>query len=199
MSASVDAAAGAAHDLDELILGGACLDLIQQNLCGTHAGSDGYIYGGAVDVDGCLADSCVMTTYLGKCDGLMLLAGQLEVYGTKRSFHYTAGDTEDYAGAGVVAHDVLIPVLVGQTVEHDTASLDHLCQLSGGDDCIHIRNAVHLKLLALTLELLSHTGHYGYYEDILRIDALLLSPVGLQDSTLHLMRRFAGGKVGQKI
>ena len=50
LAAAVDTSARSAHDLDEMIFGLACFDLFQQNLCGFHAGSDGYIHCGTVNV-----------------------------------------------------------------------------------------------------------------------------------------------------
>ena len=49
-----DTATGATHDLDEVVLGLALADLVQQDLGVLHAVGNGDIDDGAVDVDGCL-------------------------------------------------------------------------------------------------------------------------------------------------
>jgi len=79
LAAAVDAAAGAAHDLDELVLALARADLVQQHLGALHARGDGHVHDGAVDVDGRLADARVVAAHGGELDGLRFLAGQLEV------------------------------------------------------------------------------------------------------------------------
>ena len=199
LAAAVDASARASHDLDELIFALAFLDLIQKNLCALHAGCDRDVHGRSVDVDGGFADPCLVAADCGELDGIMLLAGELEVNSTKGSFHNAAGDAEDDACTGVIAHDVSIPVFVRKTVEEDTASADHAGKLSGGDDSIDIRDTVNLLLLTFLLKLLGGAGHDGDHEDILRIDIMLLCPPGLDDSALHLVRGLAGGQMRQKI
>ena len=140
-----------------------------------------------------------MASYLSEGDFFLLLAGELEIYRTKGSFHNAAGNAEDHAGTGVVAHDVLIPVFLGQTPEHDTASADHPRQLSGGKNCIHILETVHLLLFSFLLKLLRNAGHDGNHKDILGIHMILLCPPGLQDRALHLVRRLAAGQMGKQV
>ena len=199
LAAAVDTAARAAHDLDELILGLAGADLIEENAGGLHTGSDRDIDDGAVDVDGSFADTGIMAADFVEFDLLVFLADELEVDGTQGSFHNTAGHTEDYAGAGVITHDIRIPIFIGQAVVDDTGALDHAGEFAGGDDGIHIRNPIDLFLFAFFFELLGDAGHDGDDEDVLRIIALFLSPVGLDDGALHLMRGLAAGQMRQQI
>ncbi len=124
-------------------------------------------------------------------DRVMLFAGKFVINCTKSSFHNTAGDAEDDARSGVIAHDIRIPVFLRKSLEQHTASADHAGKLAGCDDSIHIRNAVDLLLLALFLILLGNAGHDGDNEDILRINAVLLRPPGLDDGALHLVRGLA--------
>ena len=140
-----------------------------------------------------------MAADCGKCDGVSFRSRQLIVDGSKRCFHNTAGHTEDNACAGVVAHDVLVPTFVGETLKDDAGTLDHSGQFSRGDDSIDIRKTIHLKLLALALVLLSGTRHDGDYENVLGCHVVDLGPVGFDDGSLHLVRGLAGGQVRQQI
>ena len=140
-----------------------------------------------------------MTTNSLDLDRLAFLTCELEVNSSESCFHNAACYTEDNSCACVIAHDILIPLLIRETVEHDTCTADHSCELTCCENCINIRNTVDLELLSFLLELLSNARHDGYNEDILRIDALLLCPVRLDYCALHLVRRLAGRKVIEKI
>ena len=198
LAAACDTAAGAAHDLDEVVLGAARTDLVQQDLGVLHAVGDGHVDGHTVQLDGSLTDA-LEATHLLELDGLVLLAGQDEVDGAQGSLHNAAGDAEDDAGAGVLAHQILVELLVRETLEEDTGTLDHAGQLPGGQNGIHIPQTIHIQLLTLGLVLLGGAGHDGDHEDVLGVDALLFGIVGLEDGTLHLVGRLAGGQVGQQV
>ena len=159
---------------------------------------NGHVDSHAVNVQRGLADALEAAHSL-EGDGLVLLAGEDKVDGTQRSFHNAAGDTEDDTCAGVVAHQILVKVLVGQTGEQNAGTLDHLGQLPGGQNSVHVLQTVYLKLVALFLVLLGGAGHDGYHENILGVDALAFGVVGLKYCTLHLVGRLAGGQVGQQV
>ena len=198
LSAAGDAAARAAHDLDELILALAGPDLVEQHSGVLHAVRYRYPYRRAIDVDARLADA-LETTDLFKLDQVMLFAGQCEVRRTQRSFHNAAGDAEDDARAGVIADDVIVELFLGQSLEVDTGALDQLRQLSGRQNSVDILDAVMLQLLSFLLELLCGTRHDGDDEHILRVDAVLLAVVALEDGAEHLVRRLAGGQMREQI
>ncbi len=199
LAAAVDTAAGAAHDLDELILGFAGTDLIQQDAGGFHTGGNSDIDNCTVDIDGGFADTGVMAADFVEFDLIVFLADELEVDSTQGSFHNTTGHAEDNAGTGVIAHDILIPIFIGEAVIDDTGALDHAGEFAGCDDGIDVGNIVDLFLFAFLFELLGDTGHDGNNEDVLRIITLFLGPVGFDDGTLHLMRGLAAGKMIQQI
>ena len=197
-TAAIDAAAGAAHYLDEVILALACADIIHENLCVLHAAGNGDINFHAAQSEAGFLDAFEAADSF-KLDGLMLLALKDKVSSTKSSFHNAAGDAEDNGSAGVFAHEILIEVHVGQQVEADTGSLNHVAQFANGENSVNILDAVMLELLALLFVLLGSAGHDRDNENILGIYALFLGIVALEDGTLHLVGRFAGGNVTKKV
>jgi len=198
LTAACYTTAGTTHDLDEVILALACANIIKQNLCILHTVCNSNVNSHTVDIDGSLTDSLKASDGL-KLNSLVLFAGKNKVYCTKSCLHNTAGNAEDNACAGVIAHKILIEVLIGETVKDYTCTLDHSCKLTGGKNRINVLKTVDLKLIALLLILLCGTRHNGNNKDILGINVILLSIIALDQSALHLMGALAAGKVGQKI
>ena len=79
LTTAVDTTARAAHDLDELILGLAFTDLVEENLSALHAGSDSNVNCCAVDIERSLSDACIVATNCLELDRLGFLACELEV------------------------------------------------------------------------------------------------------------------------
>ena len=198
LTATVDAAAGAAHDLDEGVLALAGADVVKENLGVLHAVSNSDADFHAAESEGSFLDAFEATNCL-ELDSLVLLALEDIVSGTESSFHNTAGYAEDNGCAGVLAQQILVELFIGKLAEEDTCALDEVAKLTGGENSVNVLDTVVLKLRSFLLELLCGTGHDGNYEDVLRIDAILLSVVALEDSTLHLVRRLAGRNVTKEI
>ena len=195
LTAAVYATAGASHYLNE---GPVCLalsDLIHNRLSVLSAGSNANLDIHTCNIVNRFLDA-VGTAYLVEFKLGVILAGENVVSGTESCLHNAAGSTEDNSRTGVNAESG-IEFLVGKSSELDAGSADHLSKLTGGKCNVNVNDAFACRahIISAYLELLSGTGHNGYNEDILRIVAHLISPVGLDKSAAHLLRRFARGKV----
>ena len=197
LTAAVDAAAGAAHDLDEVIVGSAVLDLLHNRVgvCKSADYADLYLH--AVDGVGSFLYS-VGAANLGEVEALELLAGELLNGGSQRRFHNAACCAEDNGRAGGVAQRI-VKLLVGQVLEVYSRALDHSAELSRGQRVVNIRIAGRRLIVALGLELLRRAGHDADNDDILRVDAHLLGIPGLDYRARHLLGRFAGREVIEHI
>ncbi len=194
LTTAVDAAAGAAHNLDEGVGRLACTDIVHDGLGILHTVCNGNLDINTAEGEGSFLDA-VEATNLVELDGTILLAFEYIVSGTESSLHNTTGNTEDNAGACVGTYEVLIEVLVGELCKVNAGTLDEIAELTGCENAVNISVAVYFHLGTLFLELLCGAGHNGYNEDILGINAVLLSEVGLDDSAFHLVGGLAGGQV----
>ena len=195
LAAAVDAAAGAAHDFDELIGAFAFADLVHKDFCIFHAVGNSKAKDLAVDFDLGFLDA-VESTYGSEGDGAVFLAGKNVVNGTESCFHNAAGYAEDNACAGCFAHDVGIEFLIRKLVENDTAAADHFCKFAGSKNGVNIFKAVFIYHFGtLFFKFLCGAGHDGYNKDIFGVDAILFCIIGFDDCALHLVGRLAGRKV----
>ena len=185
LTAAVDAAARAAHNLDELIGRLARADLVEQLRRVLESGGDRNLDLHACNVVGRFLDRVGAADFV-VIDGLEILACQLVRYGTESRFHNAAGRAEDGARAGTDRHDG-IELLVGKSGELDAGGLDHLRKLTGGDGDVVVLHVVAALVGTLDLEFLRYAGHYGYDHDISGVDARLLGVVGLNHCALHLL------------
>jgi len=197
LAAAVDAAAGAAHDLYEVVVGGAVFDLLHNSVgvCESADYADLYLH--AVDGVGRFLYA-LGAANLGEVEALELLAGELFYGGSQRRFHNAAGCAEDDCRAGGIAERV-VKFLVGQVLEEDTRAFYHSAELSRGQGVVDIRIAGRGLIVALCLELLRRAGHYADNDDILRVDSHLLRIPGLDYRARHLLGRLAGGEVIEHI
>ncbi len=195
LSTTVDASAGAAHDLDEGIGGFASPDFIKKRLGVLHAGGDGDLDLGAFDVDLSLFHG-IKAADLGEVDLAVFLAREGVVCGAEGSFHDSAGDAEDDACASVLAEEILIEFLFGELFVDDAGALDHDRELAGRDDGVDVGEVLNRGILrAAGLVFLRGAGHDRDDEDVLRVKVVGLGEVALDDRAFHLVRGFAGRDV----
>ena len=195
LATAVNTAAGASHDLDELIGAFAFTDLVHKNFCVLHAVCNGKTEDLSVDFDLGFFDA-VKSADGSESDGAVFFSGKYMINGTKSSFHNAAGYAEDYACAGSFAHDIRIEFFIGKFGENDTAAADHFGKFTGGDNCVNVFKAfcVH-HFGTLFFKFLCGAGHYGNNKNIFGVKSVFLCVIALDDGTLHLVRRFAGRKV----
>ena len=127
-------------------------------------------------------------------DRIARLAGNHFIYGTKGSFHYAAGGTEDMTCTGSDTKE-RIKLFIRKIGEQQACLADHSSQFSGGQRNVDVRQSVFGKLLSANLKLLRRTRHDGYDDDVLRIDTVLFRIVGTNHGTEHALRALAGGQV----
>ena len=193
LTAAVDTAAGAGHELDEVVVLLAGLDHIQDlaDICQAGGHADVHIHTGNV-VGGFL--DAFDTADVHEVGTGQSLAGEPFHSGTQSSFHNAAGGTEDDSRAGAFAQR-MIKVFLRQIVPADAGALDHAGQLTGGHGVVHVGQAGTGLIVTADLELLRGAGHNGDGDNVLRVDAHLLGEVALGDGALHLLRRLAGRHV----
>ena len=206
LTAAADAAAGAGHDLDEVVL---LLTGLQplDHLPGVGRAVDhSHIHGHTVDVQTGLPDAVVAPDGLQVQQGLGgLLAGDKGVSRPQGGLHDAAGVAEDDARAGGLAHQAVI-VAVRQGGEVHALLLGPQGQLPGGDDLVHIPHggdaqlfARRIHLGAANFKLLGRAGSQGHIDDLLRVNAHLLGKVGLDGGALHPDGALGAGDVGQQL
>ena len=209
LAAAGDAAAGAAHDFDEVVGAGAGCDLVHQLLGAGQAAGDGDLdfqtFGSfpfrldVLQLDGGFLD-LIQTN-----DGAdvqvgegQLTAGDDLVDGTQGSFHNAAGQAEDVGRAGGQAQRI-VEFFFRQSQEVDAGGLDHVAQLAGGEDRVHVLHAVVGQLGTGAFGLLGGAGHDGDDVHLFGLLADLFGVVALDDGAHHLMRGFAGAQMAQLI
>ena len=197
LTTAVDAAARAAHDLDEVILTLASLDIIKKLGNVLETGSNSNLNLSAVYIIGSLLDAFKTANVL-EVNRLNGLAGENFNSSTESSLHNAAGNAEDNAGAGGFAKD-RIEIFLGKEVPVDAVTLDELSKLTCGENGVNISITGSAQLITAALELLSGAGHDGYGVDACGVDVVSLSIPGLDNSTLHLLGALAGRKVGNEL
>ena len=195
LAAAVDAAAGATHDLDELIGAFAVADLVHKNFCVLHAVCNSKTEDLSVDLDLGFFDA-VKSADGSESDSAVFFAGENVVNSSESCFHNTAGYAEDYACAGCFAHDILVKFFIRKFVEYDTAAADHFCKFANSENCVNVFKTFCVDHFgSFFFKFLCGAGHDGNHENIFRIDSVFFSIIALDDCTLHLVRRFAGRKM----
>ena len=200
LSAAADAAAAARHDLDEVVARldavlPVLADLVQHLLDVAHLVRDGDVDLRALDVNGRCLDAIHATHLLEVDAGRLGFAGDEAIGRAEGGLHDAAGDAEDRACAGISAEQ-LVGRLLGERREVDACRLDHAGKLAGRKHNVRILEAgrVHV-LVADDLVLLGRAGHDRSDMHLGGVDAVLLGPVALAESGLHLLRRFRGREV----
>ena len=201
LTATVYATAGTTHDLDELYVHLACLNVLKESLSCLSARSNCNVNGNVTDLVGCNAVLVIvtLTADLGSLKGLLKGLAHKNLCGvTESCLHNAARCAEDSTCAGANV-ERLIECLVVKLAELDASFLDHSANLAGGNGYVYVSITRSGLTVASYLELLSSTRNSGYEEDVLRIDAFLLCKVGLHKSTEHLLRRLASRKIFSEI
>ena len=192
LTAAVDAAAGAGHDLDRLETVLVSSDHLEDLAGVAQSGADGDVDGfSGSDLDLCLFDS-IESADGAEVDGIAfeVLAVEHIVDGAAGGLKHTAGDTEDVSGTGGVAERIVV-LFVVHIGEVDSSLLEHTAKLAGGDDVIDVTDSAGSELGTGGLVFLRLTGHNGNHDKIFGLHADLLGVVALGDGTEHLLRRFA--------
>ena len=199
LSAAIDAAAGAGHDLDEVILFLPSAHLVQNNLC---------IGGSAehADPDWCSSDlvlcffDAVGASHLMEFQLLQLLAGQHLGGRAEGCLHHAAGSAEDMGRAGGNAQGP-VKVFLRQVVEQKSRPLEHPPQLSGGNGAVHIRDAFSraAHVVPGDLKLLGRAGHGRHHIDVFRVKAHLFGVIALGHGAEHLHGTLAAGEIRDEI
>lgn len=179
LSTAIDAAAWAAHDLDEVILGGAILYLLKELSSIDHARGDGDADLGALDIKGRFPNGLESTDWE-EVDWFHLFAGKHVVGGADRGFHDATGDAEDDGRAGVVTDDIVVEFLFGEAVPDDTGTSDEIAKLTGGEGQIDVADTVFAnELFALDFIFLRGARNEGNDIDVLLVPAHLFGIVAL--------------------
>ena len=192
LTAAVDAAARARHDLDEIVLLFARLDLFEERLGIFKPGSGGNAQGMSRDEVGRLLDG-VGTAY-GKEVEHFKVAVQHVRRRSQRRFHDAARRAEDGAAARR-GREGVVELFVGQLRKLDARGLDHARKFARRDRRIDF--ALHFGAVALVL--LRRAGDDGDGIEILGTDVVFFAPVRLEERAEHLLGRLAGREVGDHL
>ena len=200
LSAAVDTTAGAGHDFNSLEAVGILTDHVKHLAGVTQTGADSHVDGfSGSNLNRGFFDA-VKSADSAEVDGVafQILAVEHVVDGTAGSLKHTAGNAEDVGGAGGLTQGAvkLIVIHVGKV---DTGFAEHLAEFAGGDNVVHIADAVLAELGTGGLVLLGLAGHDGNNHQISGLHADLLSIVALGDGAEHLLGRFAAGRNVEQI
>ena len=124
LSAAVQAAAGARHDFDGMIVRFAALDLLQKLARVAESGTDRRLEFETADLDGGFLDPFESADRL-EVDFLQILSGDPVRRGAERRFEHAAGCSEDDRRAGGFAERGIICLLV-KLVELNARFADHV-------------------------------------------------------------------------
>ena len=144
---------------------------------------------------------CLMFTesvYFFKQVGRRIFTHYLKVSGTKSCLHHAACGTENYAGAGVFAHE-FIKWCIRYAICRDMFFLQKSCNFSGGKNHIHIicpKGSLHGIHVALCF--FRNARHDGNRKDFFRINSDFFCKVSLHYRTEHLLWTLCGRKLWYK-
>jgi len=209
LSPSPNAATGAGHHFDEVVFGFAGADLFNE-LTGFPKGvHHGDLCGNAFEeapfghraFDGDLGFFNSLQTGDGRDVQVVerqFAPGDEFVGGAQRGFHHPAGIGEDVGGAGAEA-ERCIHFRIFQGLEVDAGLGDHFAKLAGGEHNVNVLRTAGIHFGTRGLELFGGAGHNGNHEHFLGFLAKLLGIVGFDHGAHHLLRRFAGGEIGEHV
>ena len=138
LSAAVDAAAGATHDLDEMIGGCAGLHLLHERVGIGGAAGDRHLELEAGHFIFRFLHA-VHAAHVGEIHVVERLAGERFNGRAESSFHYAARRAKDDGRAGALAERI-VEFLIRQVLKVDASALNHAGKLAGGERDIHIRH-----------------------------------------------------------
>ena len=90
-----------------------------------------------------------------------------------------------------------VHLAVGQVDKINSRLFDHAAKLARGQHGVHVALAARVHFGPLRLELLGRARHHRHHVNVLRFFAGFLRPVRFCHRAEHLLRRFAGRKIGQ--
>ena len=193
LSRAAHAAVGAGHDLDQVVVGGALVDLLQELLGVDEAVDHRQLDLPVAHGDGGLPDGLV-APQRGVLQGPEGVPGFVGHAVADHRLGHAAGGAVDGARAGAQAEGQVggLQVQLGQL---DARLLDHVDDLLGGEDQVHVGLALVLELGPGGLHLLGGAGHDGDVEGGLSVLGVLLLVVPAHDGGEHLHGGLAGGDV----
>ena len=193
LSAAGDAALRTGHDLDEMQVQRACLELLNDGLDMLQTGddADAQLQIAHVHLSG---TEPVRAAGGGDVDGGNFFAGDKLVPRSQGCLHDAAGCAEEGTGTGVFTQRG-VKGLVGQSGEGDARFFDQPGQFPGGDDHVHVPISRGVHLWALAFKFLAGAGHDGDGDNLFRGDAQAVGRVGFKQCSRHLLGGFAAGEV----
>ncbi len=141
LSAAGDASAGATHYLYEMIGALPLSNLVEKNSRVFHSMSDRNSNLDSAEIVRRLFDAFQTSEFL-NLNRFEFFAVEFIRGGSQSRFHNSARRSEYYAGAGVVADDVVVEVLVGKSVEQNTRTLNKFCKFSRRQDGVDVLKAL---------------------------------------------------------
>ena len=200
LSAAVYATAGASHNFDEVIISLTRFDKVHKGFCVFQAGRDGNLDFGIFAVDGKHIFRFLNSfdaAHCGEVDLVLRFSGKDVLQGTESRFHNAARYAEDKTCARADAERHVV-FFVGKVVEQNTFAFNKSCKFPSGQDVIDVGNARRALEGTTFFKLFGGTRHNGYYADFFRGDTEFFCVIGFAHRAEHLLRRFAGRKVGDK-
>ena len=197
LARTADAAGLAGHDLHQVEVLPARLDIVQQ-LLGIHQAVDHGDPQGPVPHRQRHGPDGLAAPDAGELDGLEGVLGLVLHHPPGHGLRHAAGGAEDGGRAGAHAEGQVrgLPL---QLREADAGLLDHVDDLLGGQHQIHVRFSVMLELRPLGLHLLGGAGHDGDVIGGPPVLRVLLGVLVLQHGGKHLHGGLAGGDVLQEV
>ena len=193
LAAAGDAAAGARHDFDEVVVGLAGADVVDEALGVGEAVDDRHADLPAGRGHGGFLDGLHAADFL-EVDGGERLVVELFDRVAEGGFHDAAGRAEDHAAAGGESHGHVERFGL-ELIELDAERVDHALDFAGGHDDVDFLLAVDVELRQLGFELLRRAGHDGDDHEVLALAAELFGQDLLGDGAEHGLRGTAAGEV----
>ena len=197
LTAAADAAAGAGHNLNKLIIRGTCFNAFQHHLGRFKRMYYGNLHGYTCYINNSL--TCLLhAAYLIIFKLRQLLAGNNLSNGTQSRFHYAACSAEDNCGTSAGSQR-RIELCFFQSVKIYTCLANHASQLARCNNYVYITITAGAHFFARSLCLFRGTGHYRYTDNFSRVNACAFRKVGFGNSAEHLLRRFGSRKMRQQL
>ena len=194
LTAAADAAAGAGHNLHEVVVHLAVFDGVAQIVGVLQAAYDGNGKLFAGQIVGNLAPAFA-TAYGAEGVGIGIFARYQEVCAAQGSFHNAAGGTEDMPRARGFTQGH-VELFFGQALHVHELGLQHAAELTRGKNHVNIgagAGGVHVGVGAFGL--LCNARHDGNHGNLRWVNTQDLGIVVLGNGTENLLGRFRGGKV----
>ena len=198
LTAATDAAAGARHDLDEVIAHTAIANRVEQTGGVAQPVRHGDTYLGAVDIGNGFLPA-VEPSHVGKEICIGVLARHQVIGRAHGGLHHAARGAKDHARARAKAQ-WRVERLLDERIDTHVARADHAHHLAHRQRNVNVGRAVlahHARQRALGL--LSRARHHGHHKQALGLHAQYLGVIGLGDGAEHLLRRLGRGQAVDKL